>query len=241
MRFPNSMLARIPTTLFQPCEDDGAYFIDRDPKLFKIIMEVLRKGYIKEIGDDIEKEELIEEAKYFLLDDILDKFTASWESSSISQESSASWESSSTSHNVNGKRASQISGKCGCLLSNNGFKTGVHRWTLRIISRTSTCMIGVAPDTVNRSSYNYSTNGHYMNLNDGTLYSGPPFSCGQSSGCTSVNSGTILILDLNCNTGTLIFNVNGKEYLAYQNIPMSGKLYLAFDNDSTAGSEVEII
>jgi len=65
------MLARLPTTLFEPSEDDHAYFIDRDPKLFRIIMEFIRSGYLKEVDSDI-VDELIEEAKYYLLDEMVD-------------------------------------------------------------------------------------------------------------------------------------------------------------------------
>jgi len=155
-----------------------------------------------------------------------------------------SWQTPSSSHSVNKNRASLISGQYGCLLSNRGYNTGIHKWTLRVITRTSTCMIGVAPDTVSRSgSYNnYNSNGYYMDLNTGTLYSGPPFSySNRGIGCNSVGSGTIFVITLNCSTGTLTFNANGTDYLAYENIPMTKKLYLAWDNNTTGGSEIEII
>jgi len=34
--------------------------------------------------------------------------------------------------------------------------------------------------------------------------------------------------------------VDGTDYLAYENIPVDKKYFLAFDNDTTAGSEIEL-
>jgi len=155
-----------------------------------------------------------------------------------------SWQTPCTSHIVNKNRATLISGQYGCLLSNRGYTTGVHRWSLRLITRTSTCMVGVAPDTVSRSGSvnNYNTNGFYMDLNTGTLYSGPPFSYSNRTLINrGINSGSILIVILDCNNKTLTFNVDGTDYLAYENLPITRNLFLAWDNNTTAGSEIELI
>jgi len=153
------------------------------------------------------------------------------------------WQTPCSSHIVNKNRASLIQGQYGCLLSMRGFDTGIHKWTLNIIQRTSTCMIGVANTTVSRSGSinNYNTNGFYMNLSDGTLYSGPPFSYSNRA-CISggVQSGTILILILNCSKHTLTYNYGGRDYLAYEKLPSNSKLYLAWDNNTVSGSEIEI-
>jgi len=152
------------------------------------------------------------------------------------------WETTVTSHTVNKNRVALISGQRGCLLTTRGYTTGVHKFTLNVITRTSTCMIGVAPSTVSRSSYNYSSNGFFMNFNDGTLYSGPPYSysCRTFIG-RGIQGGAVVILTLNCEKKTLHYNVDGTEYLGYENLPMTNKLFLAFDNDTTAGSEVELV
>jgi len=155
-----------------------------------------------------------------------------------------SWTTPCSSHVVNKNRASLISGQYGCLLSNKGYSTGVHKWSLRIISRTSTCMVGVANDTVSKSGSvnNYNTNGFYMDLNTGTLYSGPPYSYSNKALINrGITSGSIMIITLDCNNCTLTYNVDGTNYLAFENLPMTKKLYLAWDNNTTGGSEIELI
>jgi len=153
------------------------------------------------------------------------------------------WQTPCTSHTINNNRATLIQSQYGCLLSTRGFTSGVHKWTLRLISCTSTCMIGVAPATVSKTGAfnNYSSNGFYMDLNDGTLYSGPPFSYSnrQLVG-RGLSSGTILIVTLNFNARTLTYTFDGKDYLAYSDLPTNNKLYLAWDNNTTSGSEIEI-
>merc|ERR1719223_1002222 len=54
---------------WQPCEDDGAYFIDRDPGLFKRIMESLRSGAPLDYSglDAQQQQRLRTEADYFQL------------------------------------------------------------------------------------------------------------------------------------------------------------------------------
>jgi len=223
------MLARMCQSDFKPCEDDNAYFIDRDPNLFKIIMEFIRKGYLKEI--DIDKEELIEEAKYFMLDELVEYV--------LDFCPPISWQSPSTSHTINNNLAALISGKFGCLLSNEGFTTGVHNFSIKVISRISTCMLGVAPSNVSKSSINYNSTGFYMNLADGSLYSGAPYSY-QNRQCLGqgVNGGSMIILILDCNKHTLTYNYNGIEFLAYENLPRV-QLFLAFDNTGV-GTEAEL-
>jgi len=152
-----------------------------------------------------------------------------------------SWQGPVNSHTVNKNRATQVYSQQGCVLSTRGFTTGVHKFTVRVISRPSTCMLGVAPINVSHTAYNYSSNGFFMNLADGTLYSGPPFSYSNRA-CLgkAVPGGTMIILILDCNKHTLTYNFEGKDFLAYSGLP-DVKLYLAFDNDTTAGSELEIV
>lgn len=150
------------------------------------------------------------------------------------------WETNVTSHTVNKNRATLISGQRGCLLVTRGYSTGIHRYTINVITRTSTCMVGVAPNTVSRSSYNYNSTGFFLNFNDGTLYSGPPYSysCRTLIG-RGINGGSVVIVILNCDKHTLTYSVDGQEFLAYENLP-NNKYFLAFDNDTSAGSEIEL-
>jgi len=68
-REPNSMLARLCTSYgFEPSADDGAYFLDRDPEMFKPIMFYLRMGKLE---PKISKENILEEAKYFMMEKLV--------------------------------------------------------------------------------------------------------------------------------------------------------------------------
>jgi len=150
------------------------------------------------------------------------------------------WEGSNYSHTVVKNKAALNSGKSGCILSNRGFSTGIHKFTIKILSRSSTCMIGVAPNSVSRNNYNYTSNGFFMNLANGTLYSGPPqyYSYRTCIG-RSFDANSTITLILNCNNHTLTYQDNGVDYLAYENLP-SSVLYLALDNDGAGASEVEL-
>jgi hypothetical protein len=154
-----------------------------------------------------------------------------------------SWMTPCTSHTINKNSATLISGQLGCLLSNKGYNTGVRTWRLRVLSRTSTCMVGVAPPTVSKSGQinNYNTNGYYMDLNTGKLHSGPPFGYSARACAPSISGGSILTIILDCNAKTLTYNVDGTNYLAYEGLPMNNKLHLAWDNNTTPGSEIELI
>jgi hypothetical protein len=153
-----------------------------------------------------------------------------------------SWQIPSTSHHVVKNRASLIDYQCGCLLSNKGYSTGVHKFKVSVITRTSTCMIGVAPETVSKNSVNYSSNGFFCNLNGGTLYSGPPMSHGGNSYISGgIAAGAIVTITLNCDLHTLSYMVDGRDCgVAFTGLP-SVKLFLAFDNNTTGGSSIELI
>jgi hypothetical protein len=151
------------------------------------------------------------------------------------------WAGPCSSHTVNKNRALQVQSVCGCVLSTRGYSSGVHKFTIRVITRPSTCMLGVAPNTVSKTAYNYNSNGFFMNLADGSLYSGAPFSYSNRQ-CLGkgVPAGGMIILTLDCNKHTLTYNFEGRDFLAYENLP-NVKLFLAFDNDTSAGSELEIV
>eukprot|EP01124_Arcella_intermedia_P012235 TRINITY_DN18582_c0_g1_i2.p1 TRINITY_DN18582_c0_g1~~TRINITY_DN18582_c0_g1_i2.p1 ORF type:complete len:236 (-),score=50.57 TRINITY_DN18582_c0_g1_i2:46-753(-) len=138
--------------------------------------------------------------------------------------------------------ATLIQGQYGGLLSVDGYDRGVHEWKLNIISRSSTCMVGVAPIDVSKTQNTYSTNGFYCNFNDGTLYSGPPFNKSSQPYCSGgINGGDTVIVRLDCDKHTLSFVKNNTDRgIAYTNLPDT-KLYLCFTNDTTSGSSIQIL
>ena len=69
---PDSMLARIiNTTVPTDTDHDGNIFIDRNGDIFKIIINFLRTGNLRIEGSGWSKEELEEEAEYFMLQSLL--------------------------------------------------------------------------------------------------------------------------------------------------------------------------
>jgi len=178
------------------------------------------------------------------LEDINERLNMIFMQNDVNTRKDQMWTTPCTSHTIVENKATLISGQYGALLSSEGFTSGIHRWDLRVITRTSTCMLGVANATVSKSGSvnNYSSNGFYMNLDDGSLYSGPPTSYSNRA-CLNrgVPSGSNLSLILNFEDRTLTYVFDGKDYKAYENLPLDKEFFLSWDNNTTAGSEIEIL
>jgi len=208
---------------------------------FEVIQEALqlleKETGISEGGSLPEIEQRLEQVNAVILD-----FTTFVKK--VSFDDPCTWMiTPSTSHKVSEdfRTAETIQSQQGCLLSSVGYSSGVHVWRLKIHQRNSTCMFGVAPDTVSKTSLNYSNNGFFVDLNGGTKYSGAPFSYSCTGYASTINAGDVLILTLDCDKHTLSYDVNGKDFgAAYTNLP-AVKLFLAWDNDTTGGSKIEII
>merc|ERR1711992_111729 len=72
MKHPDSMLARMCNTEVPVVKDpSGAYFIDRDPTLFRLILNYLRSGFLSEKTRNCDLEELAVEADYYGLDELI--------------------------------------------------------------------------------------------------------------------------------------------------------------------------
>ena len=72
MKYPDSLLAKICSTDVHVAKDsNGAYFIDRDPELFRLILNYLRTGYLRKLPPNHNLEDLEIEADYFGLSELL--------------------------------------------------------------------------------------------------------------------------------------------------------------------------
>jgi hypothetical protein len=71
----HSMLACIGSDRWKPSEDDGAFFIDRDPRAFECILEYLRTGQLPTNLSErrVTMEQVCEEARFYLLNVLVDK------------------------------------------------------------------------------------------------------------------------------------------------------------------------
>jgi len=143
---------------------------------------------------------------------------------------------------TNNNHTATQTGNTGTLLSTDGYSVGIHVWHLKIIQRPSTCMIGVAPRSVsNVHSAIYSTQGHFVNLNGGNAYvtNGATLGSHLTGGVTA---GATLDVILDCNARTLSFSVNkASAVVTHRNILCGTEVYLAWNNDSTSGSVIEIL
>ena len=72
MKYPDSMLARMCSTDVPVATDsNGAYFIDRDPELFRLILNFLRNGYLSTAQKNCTLDDLEIEADCFGLGELL--------------------------------------------------------------------------------------------------------------------------------------------------------------------------
>ena len=72
MKCPDSMLAMMCNTDVPVAKDsNGAYFIDRDPEMFRFILAYLRSGYLRKLPQNYNLDDLAVEADYFGLTDLL--------------------------------------------------------------------------------------------------------------------------------------------------------------------------
>ena len=54
-------------------DESGAYYIDRNPKAFPAILNYLRSGRLGEYAEGVSGEELMDEAEYFGLNELVDE------------------------------------------------------------------------------------------------------------------------------------------------------------------------
>lgn len=73
-REPGSMLAMLVSGRWQPSYDDNAFFIDRDPQMFELILQYLRTSELPPIKEKQHKvwyyKQLLKEAQFFLLSNL---------------------------------------------------------------------------------------------------------------------------------------------------------------------------
>jgi len=240
IREPNSMLARLCTSDFKPSSDDSAYFLDREPELFKSILYYLRMGELDpEIMSQITKQSILKEAQYFMMDKFVNLIEAD-----LKQKRHQKEERDRLEHKQNEEiftigsnyklskskkiatKSTQYAAFDANILGNETYSNGVHQWTVKITG--TYYMIGIAPFNINRNGTNMHTQCGWYLCNDSTLYSGPPMSYSNKKYTnTDLATGSTVSVKLDIDNKTIAFAINGTDCgVAYNDILTDKELSL---------------
>jgi len=208
-------------------EEDGTFFVDRDPFVFRHILNFLRTSKIDlESLTQQESKILIEDAEYYCIKplvEILQKEPPQFEIKFLPGDNYIL--------SINDKRATKTGQTKWdtCILGNQQVSSGVYVWTLSIVhSIKSYIMVGISPANINRKDQQlYTKCGWYFYCNNSTLHSGPPtsYSNRSYSNTGQLSQDATVSVKLDVDRKTISYIINGMDYgVAYQNIPTQGKL-----------------
>jgi len=136
-----------------------------------------------------------------------------------------------------GNKVATQTSNLGTIFSTDGYNSGIHYWPVSVMARPSTCMLGVAPTSVPRTSSIYSSRGCFVNLDGGTAY-GPTRNCSLG---LSVVAGQIVVVKIDFSKKKMSMSVDGGAWVDTHNISGSEPLFLAWNNDTTSGSILQIL
>eukprot|EP01118_Nematostelium_gracile_P004800 TRINITY_DN15729_c0_g1_i1.p1 TRINITY_DN15729_c0_g1~~TRINITY_DN15729_c0_g1_i1.p1 ORF type:complete len:323 (-),score=76.52 TRINITY_DN15729_c0_g1_i1:15-983(-) len=197
-------------------DTDGHYFIDRDPKHFRRILEYLKT---KEIDfDDLSKREQNE------LEFELDFYEVL---KSESKQEEWEWDPLQTGKNLELSKNNTTVTKT----SSKGWNSAVlanqyvDRFTIKIVKRSDgDAMIGMAPVSFDKNGNNFRSCGYYLHIGIGSLFSqgnrfGRPFT-------NSIQEKSLIEVYYDRKNGTIRFKVNDVDLgIAFENIPNQTLLF----------------
>jgi len=223
-------------------QKDGSYFIDRDPFVFRHILNFMRQQPLDlELLTTQEKKTLLLDANYYQLVnlvEILDNVPKIVEQHVFIPDSNYTLSN-------NNKTATKAGSGWLALTGSKRISNGSHQWTIKITSGgASGFLIGVAPFDINKNTADvYSQNGWYLYTYSSVLYSGPPmsFSAKAYSSTSKLAIGSTVTVKLDMDKKTIAFIINGTDYgVAYNNIPTDKELCSCVLM-SAANDSVEIV
>jgi len=194
-------------------DDKGFYFIDRDPKYFRTILEYLRTG---ELDIDWTEKNVIGLKKEF------DYFQLKFQEQLLHRY----WSHEYCSNNITLNADQTIATKSG----GNGWNSAVlcaiskPKYKVKIINRVNgDFMIGLASKRINVNGTNYSSNGWYVHGGKGQLYS--QFGdTGRHYYGNALNNNDTVEVKFDKTNKNISFTINGTDRgIAFTNVNMSGE------------------
>jgi len=209
--------------------EDGSYFIDKNPKMFPIILDYMRGEELDLNLSPAKKSALLRDARFYQLDELVRMLGEEFPPPPTETE----WELQTSPNGYLSNNSRTFKKMCNgwnCnVLGSIGWTAGIHQWTVSLDANCTDLMIGVAPATTTRAGANFASVGFYLYTLDGKLYGqGVPFNRSQTSQRCNAD-GTRITVKLDMDRKTLCYAVNGVwQTNNWRDLP-AAILYPSFD------------
>eukprot|EP01089_Gocevia_fonbrunei_P011435 TRINITY_DN2473_c0_g1_i3.p1 TRINITY_DN2473_c0_g1~~TRINITY_DN2473_c0_g1_i3.p1 ORF type:complete len:322 (-),score=72.98 TRINITY_DN2473_c0_g1_i3:71-1036(-) len=218
-------------------QEDGSFFIDRDPFVFRFVMNFLRgEPFQVELLTEEKKHKLLEDAEFYHLDKLVDLLKPIKPVELLTSTKPVLKWKQGPNYTVSGNDIVKTGSNSICdatALLDVPFSSDLCEVSVKLKKTyNSNIVIGVAPTSLNQSQVdNYTQCGWYIHAYSGSLYS-------QSGDCRNkqdvwknigkTGEGGIVIVRVDLKKGEISFVVNGSDCgVAFRSIPTTTPLCLA--------------
>eukprot|EP01089_Gocevia_fonbrunei_P011433 TRINITY_DN2473_c0_g1_i1.p1 TRINITY_DN2473_c0_g1~~TRINITY_DN2473_c0_g1_i1.p1 ORF type:complete len:314 (-),score=73.88 TRINITY_DN2473_c0_g1_i1:71-1012(-) len=210
-------------------QEDGSFFIDRDPFVFRFVMNFLRgEPFQVELLTEEKKHKLLEDAEFYHLDKLVDLLKPIKPVELLTSTKPVLKWKQGPNYTVSGIVKTGLTGWNATALLDVPFSSDFCEVSVKLKKTyNSNIVIGVAPTSLNQSQItNFTQCGWYIYTCNGTLYSQSGESNKQYTSKTA--EGGIVIVRVDLKKGEISFVVNGSDCgVAFRSIPTTTPLCLA--------------